>query len=817
MTNAPVPVPEMWLRPLLCLVLLFMIALPAARAQQVGLILFNEDDVAGTGFRDASFGFADGGDELRLVNGAKMPVEAGHAYSGATSGLLQFRHAGGVWELFIAREKWEPVDLSELDSLVLFVNGSEALPGAELPRLGLESANGNNKTPLVNLQDYLDELDADTTTWQRVSVPLSAFEPYGAFDLAQVKTVRFANGGANPATRILWIDYTHAVGEAGDVTPAAPPSGLVTRAGDRSVLLHWDQNTEANLAGYRVYRALSSSGPFEPASDLLSNNHFADAEVENGQTYHYLVRAVNNVDLESADSQTISATPAELDDEAFLDFVMQTAFDYFWYEANPENGLVRDRSRPGSAASVAAVGFGLSALTVGIDHGWITRAEGVERVLTTLRTFWNGPQGPEASGVIGYKGFFYHFLNMETATRSGTTELSTIDTALLLGGVLHVGEYFDRQAPEEAEVRALADSLYNRVDWTWAQVRPPAISHGWKPESGFIPFDYRGYNEAMLLYLLALGSPTHGVAPEAWQAYTGPYNDKWQTHYGYTFLIFPPLFGHQYSHVWIDFRGIRDAFMRGKGIDYFENSRRATLAQQAYAVANPNRRAGYGADMWGFTASDGPDGYRARGAPPAQNDDGTLTPTAPGGSYAFTPEASLNVLRAMYDAYRSELWGPYGFRDAFNPGRNWFASDYLGIDQGPILLMIENGRTGRVWEVFARNESIRRGLGRAGFTPAVIVPSEDFEAPPNQTMFDGAFPNPFSGTVEIRYTLSEPGDVTVKLYDALGREVAALVDGLEPAGSHTVAFDASALPGGVYYCVLRTANFRKSIALVHVP
>ena len=492
------------------------------------------------------------------------------------------------------------------------------------------------------------------------------------------------------------------------------PMGLVQRAGDRSVILHWDPIVGSGLAGYHVYRASSATELFERHSVTLPTNHFVDFEVENDSTYRYRVRAVDATGRESRDSATVSVTPHTLDDEAFLDLVQRTAFDYFWYETNPENGLVKDRSGDPSLSSIAAIGFGLSALTVGIDRGWISREAGRERVLTTLEFFWNSPQGPEADAT-GYKGFYYHFLDRQSGQRVGDSELSTIDTALLLGGVLHAQQYFDQADAVETEIRALAEAIYRRVEWPWMQVRSLKICHGWAPEIGFLPYDWGGYNESMILYLLALGSPAFPVSPEAWTAWTSSY--AWQTHYGHAFVVFPPLFGHQYSHVWVDFRGIQDTYMRDKGLDYFENSRRATLANRAYAIANPYGWADYGENVWGLTASDIPSSYSARGAPPPENDDGTITPTAVGGSFAFTPDESLEALRHMYDTYRTMIWGPYGFKDAFNPSVKWFANDYLGIDQGPIVLMIENYRTGRIWKVFMRHAAIQRGLGRAGFLP----------------------------------------------------------------------------------------------------
>ena len=443
-----------------------------------------------------------------------------------------------------------------------------------------------------------------------------------------------------------------------------------------------------------------------------------------------------------------SAAPLSAADAAFLDEVQERTFRFFWDLADPGTGLIPDRWPTKSFASVAATGFGLTAYPIGVERGWVTREQARERVLRTLRFLWNAPQGDGATGVTGYRGFFYHFLHLDSGLRFERVELSTIDTTLLLAGVLFCGEYFDADAPEEREIRDLAERLFARVEWTWAQPKPPAVSHGWHPEQGpnegWIESDWRGYNEAMLLYLLALGSPTHPIDPAGWEEWTSRY--RFATWYGQRHLIFPPLFGHQYSHVWVDFRGILDEPMRRAGFDYFENSRRATLAQRAWAIDNPRLWAGLGPDVWGITACDGPLDvelevrgekrrfwtYAGRGVGPGfPVDDGTVAPTAAGGSVPFAPEFAIRALRAMRERYGAHLWSEYGFLDAFNPtfqfdvkvqhgkvvpGVGWFDGDYLGIDQGPILIMIENHRSDLVWRLMRRNPHLRRGLERAGFT-----------------------------------------------------------------------------------------------------
>ena len=346
---------------------------------------------------------------------------------------------------------------------------------------------------------------------------------------------------------------------------------------------------------------------------------------------------------------------------AFLDTLQHKTFNWFWELTPTSNGLTPDRWPTPSFSSIAAVGFALTAYPIGVERSWVTRAQAADRTLATLRFFWTAPQDSAGPNTTGYRGFFYHFLDMQTGRRFQTVELSTIDTSLLLGGVLFAQSYFTGSDTTEKEIRALADSIYFRVDWPWARNGAASVTMGWHPENGFISARWIGYNEAMILNILALGSPTHPVDSATWGAWTSGY--QWGTFYGQSFVQFAPLFGHQYSHVWIDFRGIKDAYMQGRGIDYFENSRRATLSQRAYAIGNPGTWVGYNANVWGLTACDGPADktltlagrsrqfrtYWARGVSlTEQNDDGTLCPTAVGGSVPFAPDRKSTRLNSSH-------------------------------------------------------------------------------------------------------------------------------------------------------------------------
>jgi len=690
------------------------------------LIIFDEDDAAGVGYYDASVSGVTAPSLLTTFNspfGGKLPVLTDHKFTGAESGLLEWKSMSwGAWICFIASPSFQTRDLTGYSNLVFFVNGPVAVPATALPKIGLESSS-NHRTATTNLAGLLPVgLDGDTNTWQKITVPLSAFQPYGSFALAQFKDVLFAQALADGVMRTVWLDNLRIT----DGHIPAALGGVVTRAGDRSVVLHWPRNPEPDIAGYALYRSLTTNGPrtrLNPTPAVLPS--YADFAVTNGQSYFYVVRAVNYAGEESPNSQVVGATPqAFADDAAFLEYVEQTAFDYFWYEANPTNGLVRDRSQPASMVSIAAVGFGLTSIGIAIEHGWITRAAGRERVLTTLRTFRDGPQGPGGSGTIGYKGWFYHMLQLDTATRNGNSELSSIDSALLLAGVLYAREFFDQDQADENEIRSAANTIFNRVDWWWMANGANSLTMGWKPESGFLPWRWVGYNEAMILYVMGLGAATNPLPAVQWSTWTSGYN--WRTNYSHAYVEFPPLFGHQYSHCWIDFRHLADAYMNGRASSYFENSRRAALAQQAYCIANPGGLVGYSSNVWGITACDGPGfggyaGYTARGAPPAMNDDGTIAPTAVGGCLPFAPEICLPTLRHFYDEYRTNIWTGYGFRDAFNLGANWWDPDVLGIDQGGLLLMLENYRTQNVWRRFMGCPEIQRGLQAAGFTPLPFV------------------------------------------------------------------------------------------------
>src|SRR6266404_8569117 len=393
--------------------------------------------------------------------------------------------------------------------------------------------------------------------------------------------------------------------------------------------------------------------------------------------------------------------PYQGTDEQLLDEVQRRAFDFFWSESSAKTGQTKDRTAVNGTdthtmSSIAATGFGLTALCIGDRREYGDTKAIRERVRTTLRFL--------ANDLPHVHGFFYHFIHIETGARWETVELSSIDTSLLLCGVLMARQYFADQ-----EIEDLATKIYERVDWPWMLNGGKTFSMGWKPESGFLDARWEHYCELMMIYLLAIGSPTHPVSPDTWKAWSRPVI-KYQ---GIEYISGnDPLFTHQYSHAWYDFRGKRDAYA-----DYFENSIKATKAHKLFCLSLRDRFSDYSDDLWGITASDSAKGYTARGGPPEQGKiDGTIVPCATGGSLPFVYDDCMRVLRNIRGRYgKKGAWGRYGFVDAFNPLTNWYNQDVIGIDVGITMLMAENKRTGFVWETFMKNKEAQAAMERVGF------------------------------------------------------------------------------------------------------
>lgn len=423
--------------------------------------------------------------------------------------------------------------------------------------------------------------------------------------------------------------------------------------------------------------------------------------------------------------------PITADETAMLDSIQYKTFLFFLNEHHPEWGIVKDRAAAWAPASIASTGFGIPCFAVGVERNWISRKQAAEITLNMLKFFANSVQSTDINAT-GYKGFYYHFLRMNSGTREWKCELSSIDTGLLMMGILFARNYYNLDDESEKQIRELSAMLLGRMDWSFMQMsatakHPNCISMAWSPENGLLNHGWSGYNEGLFLYVLAAGTGMKDVE-KSYDSWLSTY--EWQTPYkGLSHVAFPPLFGHQFSQAFIDYRGLADKYMKEKGIDYFENSRRATYVQREYAIENPKKWIGYDSLCWGFTACDGPgdkynfgdtkfEGYAGRGASGADNtiaEDGTIAPYGPISSLPFAPEIVLPTIKSMNEKYGRELWGKYGFYDSFNPTAKWVNNDFIGIDEGPMLIMIENFRTGMVWDYVMKDPIIQKGLTKLGY------------------------------------------------------------------------------------------------------
>ncbi|MEA3431982.1 MAG: glucoamylase family protein [candidate division WOR-3 bacterium] len=882
---------------------------------QPDIVIFTEDDYADWGYYDASWGICQDGSYLLLAGPGndKLPIDSIHSYVGRHSGIIEWLSApGGHWRIFIASPGWTPHNADGYSNLLLFINGPLELNGALLPKIGLEDLD-NQSSPLANMSDYLNGIDGDTLTWQRVIIPLTAFKPYGDFDLNKLKTIRFNQGMDDDSLHTIWVDEIRVVWGEVDTIPPDAPAGLVADHGNECVYLDWDDNTEEDLMGYIVYRSslqggtyhrvnasiamesryidrglvngntyyyvvraidtrgnesensnevwtipeVDTTAPSPPTgmwveeldsrliigwddnqewdilgynlyreetpgggysiinTSLLSTPYYVDDSVSNGNTYWYFATAIDESEHESESSDTLKAIPIALNQDEFLEMVARKAFLYFWNCADPNTGVVQERMTGTVTGATGATGFGLTSICVACERGWIEREEGAQRVLKILR-FYNDV-------VPNFHGLYSHWINMETGEVSPFSPrddgADVVETSYLIAGALTCRQYFDGGDSIETAIRELATQLYENAEWDWMLQNETGdtlrtMSWHWSPNYGFSGIGMRltGYNEAMIAYILAIGSPTHPIPPECYElgwasTYQGP-----ATYYGITLDVVSAsasLFTYQYTHCWVDFRDRVDLHT-----DYFNNSVNATLINREYCIDNPNSFDGYGENLWGLTACDGPPPYFYQARGPFQFDDGTIAPTAAAGSTPFTPDYSYQTLRYMYDNYRSDFFGTYGFKDAFNISiePDWFDNDYIGIDQGPIVIMIENYLSGLVWDRFMQNNEITKAMDMAGFTgveesPTTIVTSLK------------CYPNPFQNKTTVSFGLPKDGHITVSVYDVCGRLVKTLTNGMMERGVQTAEWDGKDRNGrkvgkGIYFCRVESGEEDETVKLV---
>ena len=778
-----------------------LLALAPAPAHALGVRLFS--DSPDRTFWDSSWGYANSPSSLELVNGSKFPVDSAHAFLGKNALRLAWTSAtGGDWALTAATQSWVVFDPTPYDSILFVVWSPADIPAADLPDFFLEDQD-NVRTPRHPLSDWLPGVTA--ATWTRVSIPLTVFraDPGGA-DLTRINKVFFGQraGAASGVARTLIVDEIRFL-PAGASAPVAPQ--LTARPFERHIELRWDPAQVEDAETVRIERQVDASWV------RVGDGRVEDGGYQAWTTFPGVYRTHRATavgwDLRASEpGPPVSAFTDYLSDEQWLDMAEEAAFRYFWMHAHPASGLARERYGSGDVCATGGTGMGLMALIAGAERGWATRGDVAERVRGILAFFATRP--------VSYHGAFAHWVNGTTGASIPFDDPNDpagdiVETSYLMQGALTARQYFDGADTTETRIRELATQLWEAVDWDAYRADPPgnAVYWLWSPLTGFShSFAVSGWNECLIVYLLAKASPTHPVPArcyaEGWARNGAIVNTG--TFYGYRLWVGADyggsLFYSHYSFLGFDPRDRHDAYA-----NYEQQNRNHTLVNRAYCAANPYGRVGYNSEVWGLTASDDPWGYGAHA--PFSNDNGTLTPSAALSSMPWTPDESLVALKELYASWGHRIWGPFGFTDAFNPGAGWFASSYIAIDEGPIAVMIENARSGLLWNRFMRNPEIAPALDSLGFVPEGPLDVPGGPSTPAALALAPPAPNPFRGTASIVYQLPARSDVDLAIFDLQGRRVATLWSGPRAAGRHEMRWEARdaggrAVPSGVYFCRL---------------
>lgn len=601
-----------------------------------------------------------------------------------------------------------------------------------------------------------------------------------------------------------------------DTIPPSVPQNVKAYGYERHIDLAWWDNEEPDLAGYKVYRKINNQWyywttvPKDKSYLMLSN-------LGMNYTLTLKVSAVDLTGNESSLSDSVVATTHIMSDDEFLDMTQRATFRYFWDYAHPVSGLARERLGSGETVTIGGSGFGIMALLVGAERGFKSRDLVKKRMLKIVNFLANQAQK--------FHGAFPHWMNGSTGQVIPFSQYDDggdlVETAFLIQGLLAARQYFDGQDSTEIQIRNLITQIWQQVEWNWYRRYSASniLYWHWSPNYGWqMNLQILGPNECMIVYMLAIASPTYPMPASSFRYgwASQPYYVNGRTFYGYKIFVGwdygGPLFFSHYSFLGFDPRNKKDMFC-----NYFVNNRNITLIHKAYCTANPGGWTGYNENCWGLTASDDPTSYRVH---EPTNDNGTISPTAALSSMPYTPNESIEVLKHFYRNYYTGLWGEYGFKDAFNPTQNWFANSYLAIDQGPIIAMIENYRSGLLWNKFMANPEIQPMLDAIGFTPDSTTSAGDETNVINEFELYQNYPNPFNPTTKISWQSAVSGWQTLKVYDVLGREVATLLDEYKEAGKYEIEFNSVetrrgvSLPSSIYFYQLRSANFTETKKMI---
>jgi hypothetical protein len=732
----------------------------------------------------------------------KFPVESViPAQQGVNSLRLKWRSvSGGNWYAIAAGDHWEEKDISDTDTLVFWVYSIEGITAQDMPSVFMEDIT-NRKSVFLSISDWTEDLSAGV--WKRITIPMSYFLESGdGVDYTIIKTIGFAQNASDGVEHTLLVDNMRVNKGDGSFPPLAPPQEVSATAYECHIEVSWDHNEESYRFGYEVERSLNGGSNYSTLEQVDKDTRIYVDWVKNlGDTVAatYRVIALGEADEPSDPSVAVSDTTHPMTDEEYLDMVQRYTFRYFWDFAQEASGMARERNTSGNTVTSGGSGFGLMAIPVGIERGYISRQEGVDRVLKILNFL---------STADRFHGAWSHWINGNTGD---VIPFSTYDnggdiveTSYVAQGLLTIREYFDGASAEEQQIVQLTTELWEEIEWDWyRRDGSSAIYWHWSPSYDWtMNMKVTGWNEAAIVYLLAIASPTYGVPASlwntGWEAGSNYVNGK--SFYGHKLYVGwdygGPLFFAHYSFLGFDPRDKKD-----DNVYFFVQNRNHSLINQAYCEDNPKGFAGYSEECWGLTASDDPDGYRAH-EPYSSNDNGTITPTAALSSIPYTPEESMLALKHFYRDLGDKIWGWMGFTDAFNQQRNWYASSYLAIDQGPIIIMIENYRSQLLWDLFMSNPEIQPMMDAIGI---IYYPYSVKEIHTDDGL--SAFPNPSASGFNIKFKTEKTSQVQLDIYNMAGMKVKCMItdDRVNP-GWHIYKIDEENMEPGIYLSRLTINN-----------
>lgn len=735
---------------------------------------------------DPSWGYVNAPSLLERV-GEKFPVSTDYYFQGQNSLKLSWTsNSGGDWGIAVAGIGWPLRDVNQKDTLSFWVYTDNVIAFADLPLLYLEDLS-NQKTDKIKMSDYVGDVPAGE--WYNIRISLQPFKDNaGQADLSRIKTIFYGQDAADGVAHILYLDEIRMVtGKSTDTIPPAVPENVTASGYEKHVVIEWDPVGDEDLGGYNIYRA-APGGAFQKIGAAMADLPiYSDYHGLVGRSYNYKVTAVDMSYNESGQSEQVLSTTAALDDEGLLDMVQECTFRFFWNYAHPVSGLSRERY-PGDPEIVTSGGSGMGMMTipVGIERGFITREEGASHVLKMLNFLKDANR---------FHGAWSHWMNGTTGAVIPFSPKDDggdiVETAYVAEGLLTVRQYFNLDNSAETQIRAVATELWESIEWDWYRRTSTSnmIYWHWSPNYGWeMNMPIYGFNECMIVYLLAIASPTHSVPASLWE-------DGWasQAYYenGKSFYGIPqyvgcdrggPLFFTHYSFLGFDPRGIKDSHT-----NYYINNRNISLINRAWCIDNPGNHIGYSEDCWGLTASDDPlFGYMAH-EPTTDRDNGTITPTAALSAFPYTPAESMPALKHFYRVLGGDIVGALGFKDAFNQSQEWVAGSYIAIDQGPIIVMIENYRSGLLWENFMGNPEIQPMLNAIGFvtdTTTAIAPKADII--PEKFKLLGNYPNPFNPGTKIRFGVPKQQKVEAFIYNLNGQLVKNLQTETPTAGKYEI-------------------------------